>query len=208
MNLSVARCHFPVRGLGYGARTGIWLQGCSIRCAGCIVPETWESRDEHLVSLGALLRATQPWIEASDGVTISGGEPFDQPEGLFALLTAVRALGAGDVLVYSGYPWPMLQREHRAVLELCDVVVSEPYRAPAHAVTPLTGSANQRVHLLTPVARERYTGWRAFSPAASVAVDGADIRLAGVMSRGDVVKLAGSIEAASGRKTRLTHGAI
>lgn len=208
MNLSVARCHFPVRGLGYGVRTGIWLQGCSIRCSGCIVPETWVARSEHLVPLIGLVAATQPWIEASDGVTVSGGEPFDQPEGLFALLTAVRELGAGDVLVYSGYRWLELERAHGDILELCDVVVSEPYEAAACAATSLTGSANQRVHLLTKVARERYADWRGFPAAASVTVDGDAVRLSGVMTRGTVSRLAEHIGQASGRRTRLTHGPL
>lgn len=182
-SLLLARCHFPVRGLGFGARTGIWLQGCSIRCPGCIVPETWEAReDEHRVALAPLLAAVQPWVEASDGVTISGGEPFDHPDGLLALLAALRALRPdADLLVYSGYPWRKLEREHADVLAYCDVVVSEPFRmAGAHAATALAGAGNQQVHLLTALARERYRGWRAFSAAASVAVDGAAVRMAGI----------------------------
>ena len=31
--------HFPVETLGPGRRVGVWLQGCSIRCVGCISPE-------------------------------------------------------------------------------------------------------------------------------------------------------------------------
>jgi anaerobic ribonucleoside-triphosphate reductase activating protein len=30
----------------------------------------------------AILATIEPWLDEADGITISGGEPFDQPEGL------------------------------------------------------------------------------------------------------------------------------
>ena len=41
MNISLSRVHFPVTTLGPGQRLGLWFQGCSIRCAGCISADTW-----------------------------------------------------------------------------------------------------------------------------------------------------------------------
>ena len=209
-SLLLARCHFPVRGLGFGVRTGIWLQGCSIRCPGCLVPETWDVREEeHRVALVPLLAAMQPWLDASDGVTISGGEPFDQSDGLLALLAAVRALRPeADLLAYSGYPWRTLEREHAAVLEYCDVVVSEPFRASAAPeATALAGSGNQQVHLLTALARERYRDWRTFAPMASVTVDGSAVRIAGILQTGAVANVAAGIRQA-GWEAQLTHGPL
>ena len=145
----LAKCHHPVRGLGFGRRVGIWFQGCSIRCRGCIVPETWESGPNHQVELAALLQALLPWLDDSDGVTISGGEPFDQPEALLALVTALRRLGSGDILVYSGYPWRRLNQRHQDVIAVVDVVVSEPFRTDRRVSNAvLVGSTNQCVHLL------------------------------------------------------------
>ena len=39
--IGLNRVHFPVTALGPGRRVGIWLQGCSIRCPGCMSLDTW-----------------------------------------------------------------------------------------------------------------------------------------------------------------------
>ena len=46
-----------------------------------------------------------PWLEEADGITISGGEPFDQPEALIHLLAQIRSKTSIDILVYSGHPF-------------------------------------------------------------------------------------------------------
>jgi anaerobic ribonucleoside-triphosphate reductase activating protein len=148
ISLDLARCHFPVNGLGFGRRVGIWLQGCSIHCAGCIVPETWIAKEEHRTPLDGLLRGLLPWLDQADGVTISGGEPFDQPDSLHALLSALRILTMGDILIYSGYPWRRLSHLHSNILECCDVVISEPFMGNDRGDEPFIGSRNQQLHAL------------------------------------------------------------
>jgi len=207
VTVNIARCHYPVRGLGFGARTGIWLQGCTIHCPGCIVPETWDAGPQDRVTLQALLTSLQPWIEASDGVTISGGEPFEQPAALYTLLAGLRVLSGGDLLVFSGHPWAHLRREHADILDLCDVVISEPYVAREAAPSPLRGSKNQTVHLLTHLGRDRYRNWQDFTREASVARDGEDLRMAGIIARPALVSIARAISSPR-RTARLTHGAV
>lgn len=48
MNLALSRMHFPVTTLGPGDRIGIWFQGCSIRCTGCISKDTWDPEINHI----------------------------------------------------------------------------------------------------------------------------------------------------------------
>ena len=38
--LALSRMHFPVTTLGPGNRIGIWVQGCTIRCPGCVSADT------------------------------------------------------------------------------------------------------------------------------------------------------------------------
>src|SRR3546814_9784731 len=48
MRIAVSRLHFPVTALGPGRRIGLWLQGCSIRCPGCISVDTWAHDAGHV----------------------------------------------------------------------------------------------------------------------------------------------------------------
>lgn len=151
----LSRIHFPVTALGYGRRIGIWFQGCSIRCAECISADTWATgRGE--TSVASVLDSIGPWLAVADGVTVSGGEPFDQPDALEALLGAIRSQVPGDVLVYSGYPHEKLAERLDDWRGLIDVLISDPYVAHAGQTLALRGSDNQRMHLLTPIGRSRY----------------------------------------------------
>jgi anaerobic ribonucleoside-triphosphate reductase activating protein len=97
--ISLSKLHFPITALGPGRRIGIWFQGCSIRCAGCMSRDTWAfTRDGEPVE--TVLKRMEPWFAEADGITISGGEPFDQADGLLALLAGFRKCFDGDVLTY------------------------------------------------------------------------------------------------------------
>ena len=74
----------------------VWIQGCSIRCEGCISADTWAAgRGETTVD--EVFASISAWLLEADGVTVSGGEPFDQPSGLAALLRRVRSASDVDV---------------------------------------------------------------------------------------------------------------
>jgi anaerobic ribonucleoside-triphosphate reductase activating protein len=156
VKIALNKIHFPVTTLGHGRRLVFWTQGCSIHCPGCVSRDTWDAAPEHEIEIATLLDSCRAWLAEADGVTISGGEPFDQPEALALLLDGLRARHGGDLLVFSGYPWARLERDHAALLAKIDVVISEPYRADAGQTLALRGSDNQRVSLLTSLARARY----------------------------------------------------
>src|SRR5689334_21185334 len=89
------------RANGPGARFVVWLQGCTLGCPGCFNPATHEpggGREVSVAELAAQLAAT-PGIE---GLSLSGGEPMQQPAAAAALLDAARALGL-STLAFSGY---------------------------------------------------------------------------------------------------------
>jgi anaerobic ribonucleoside-triphosphate reductase activating protein len=85
------------------------------------------------------------------GLTLSGGEPFDQAKALAILLGRVLPERPGwDVIAYSGYTLATLrQGGDAALLEKVDVLVDGPYRADIPQRHPLAGSGNQQVHGLT-----------------------------------------------------------
>jgi anaerobic ribonucleoside-triphosphate reductase activating protein len=136
------------------------LQGCSHpKCPGCTSPHTHDPLGGRMVSVAQLLN----WMKSLPQVgrlTVSGGEPTDQADGLRHLLQGFRAaFPNAEVVLYSALLWHRLQASHAALIALCDVVVAGPY---VHHLppTPLAGSNNQKVMLLTPLAKRIYAEWQ------------------------------------------------
>ncbi|MFF0659122.1 4Fe-4S single cluster domain-containing protein [Micromonospora tulbaghiae] len=167
----LARVLFPVTALGPGRRLGVWFQGCPIACAGCMSRDTWPANGGTEVSDAWFAGA---WAAAlargATGLTVSGGEPTEQPQALLALLRAVRSTPApagadqADVLVYTGR-----ERDEFGALVpsgpgLVDALITGPYRAAEPTTLIWRGSANQRLHLLSELGRERYAGFLAHRP--------------------------------------------
>lgn len=129
----------------------IWFQGCSLGCAGCFNPGT-HAADGATTPVAAV--ASQLAAAAVEGLSLSGGEPMQQPAAALALLEAARALGL-STLMFSGYTLDEIRAlpEGPAVLANLDVLVDGRYVSTERLATGLRGSANQRIHLLT----ARYT---------------------------------------------------
>jgi len=149
----VARIHHGSVVDGPGRRSVVQLQGCPIRCPGCHVPETHDPAGGVVLPVADVAAtALDPSGAPRDGITISGGEPFFQPEGLLALVRALRARGCPHLLVYSGYRLEVLRRRAdrepavRAVLADVDLLMDGPYvAARAAGAGSWRGSANQRL---------------------------------------------------------------
>lgn len=200
MKLSLNKAHFPVTVLGPGRRIGLWFQGCSIGCKGCVSQDTWPRDPGRDIPLARLMG----WCkEASggqlDGVTISGGEPFDQAPGLKALLQALhlwrRQAGLDfDILCYSGYPLATLQKRHGPLLALLDALIPEPYVEALPLRHRWRGSANQTLVALSERGQARYAEFidAAADPAEKrlqIMNDGQRLWVVGIPERGDMVAL-------------------
>lgn len=185
--ININRLHFPVSTLGFGQRVALWVQGCSLHCPGCISRDTWE-HDTGKVALTTLLSNIEPWLQQADGLTVSGGEPFEQPVALESLLRWWRQNHEGDILVFSGYSGEQLQHQHRQILDVIDVLISDPYQADAGHTLPLRGSDNQRLHLLTPLAAHRY-GVLSNQRALDLCWDGDRLWMAGIPRPDDLKAL-------------------
>ncbi|MGZ3458532.1 MAG: 4Fe-4S single cluster domain-containing protein, partial [Archangium sp.] len=158
MRLFLSRLHFPVHTLGPGARIGLWLQGCSIRCPGCISADTW-APERGETTVAAVMATLAPWLPVADGITVSGGEPFDQPEALRALLAHLREVTPGDILVFTGYAREALEEPLRAYAGLIDALITDPFEVASPQTRALRGSDNQRLHCLTPLGEARFRAY-------------------------------------------------
>ena len=135
---------------GPGRRSVVQVQGCPIRCPACYVPHTHDPAGGVALPVGAVAAAAlDPAGAPRDGVTVSGGEPFAQPDGLAALLRALRREDVHTV-VYSGSTLEALRRRPEPAvaeaLRLTDVLVDGPFVAAlAGDAGEWRGSRNQRV---------------------------------------------------------------
>jgi anaerobic ribonucleoside-triphosphate reductase activating protein len=154
---------------GPGARFALWVQGCSIRCPGCCNPHLLERGGEAVpvARLAGEVRAVLPRIE---GITLLGGEPFEQAPALARLAAEVQALGL-SVMTFTGDTMEHLRArgdaDAHALLAATDVLVDGPYLAHRpDRRRRWVGSENQRFHYLT----ARY------SPAIETPGDGEPLR--------------------------------
>jgi anaerobic ribonucleoside-triphosphate reductase activating protein len=193
MQLAISRIHFPVTTLGPGRRVGIWFQGCSIRCPGCISVDTWRA-EQGEVTVQELVDSIEPWLSECNGVTITGGEPFDQLPGLTSLLNELRKRFVTNVLVFSGYPYETLLESQTSWDGLIDALVSDPFVEAVKQTKALRGSDNQRLHCLTPSGLTLFSGYEHPSFRAEKHLDvmfdeDGTAWLAGIPTRGDMTKL-------------------
>jgi anaerobic ribonucleoside-triphosphate reductase activating protein len=206
MRLALSRIHYPVRSLGPGNRVGIWFQGCSIRCRGCISFDTW-APDRGITTVEEVFNLIRNWLKQADGVTVSGGEPFDQSDALCELLTNVRRVHQGDILVYSGYSVESLALKLGAFEGLIDALMADPFEIDTAQSLALRGSDNQRLLTFTPLGTARYRQFdRAIDPSdrhLDLMFDDAtgEVWLAGIPGRGDFRRLAGLLSASGHRVT-------
>jgi anaerobic ribonucleoside-triphosphate reductase activating protein len=143
---------WPVTALGPGSRAVLWVAGCPRDCPGCISPEMQAYDAGEDVPIPALAARLERIAVPLDGVTVSGGEPFDQAEALAALLDRLAELRPDwNVLVYTGYLIEELRADplRAPLLDRIDILADGPYRREIPRHHPLTGSGNQRVHYLT-----------------------------------------------------------
>jgi anaerobic ribonucleoside-triphosphate reductase activating protein len=137
---------------GPGRRFAVWVQGCSLRCAGCCNPEMFDARRGEPMTIDALGARIPASVE---GITLLGGEPFEQAAGCaeFARLAKARGL---SIMVFTGYTRGELAERSDAaeLLAEIDLLVDGRYDRTRPEPSPPVGrrwigSANQTMHHLT-----------------------------------------------------------
>ena len=136
---------------GPGRRMVIWLQGCGLGCPGCFNPDTHQTGPRDLMGINDIYKRIVLNWGAVEGITISGGEPFQQAEPLLRLLRRVRLETSLSVLVFSGYTVSQIKklRYGEELLMNIDVLIAGPYVDQLRSGENLCGSSNQKIHLLT-----------------------------------------------------------
>ncbi|CAK0772224.1 anaerobic ribonucleoside-triphosphate reductase activating protein [Gammaproteobacteria bacterium] len=142
----------PVHSLGPGPRVGLWVTGCKRACHGC-QSRALQSRQAGWPS--PISRVAQRLL-ASDagwrGLTLSGGEPFEQAPALMALLTLIKAARPHwNIIAFTGFRYQQLTTRTtcQALLSQVDLLIDGPFIENLVPRYPLTGSGNQQLLALT-----------------------------------------------------------
>jgi len=133
---------------GPGFRYVIFTQGCKKRCFMCHNAETQPLDAGYEEDLENIVEdfKKNPLLQ---GITISGGEPFLQPEAVLYLIKKAKETNL-DVIVYSGYYIEELKRFNNKyvdeILITADYLIDGPFEYMKKDLNLLfRGSNNQRI---------------------------------------------------------------
>ena len=133
---------------GPGLRFVVFVQGCPHHCPGCHNPESHDPKGGKEMAVRDIINQMMS-NPLTDGLTLSGGEPFEQAEDCFELANFAKWHGL-NVWCYTGYTFEHL-RDHgtwaqKALLRNVDVLVDGPYKQEERSLNlPWRGSKNQRI---------------------------------------------------------------
>ncbi len=137
-------------------RSVIWVQGCRKRCPGCWnqnflkFGSSWKLTPEKIFDL---IKENTNSFKSIEGITFSGGEPFEQSSELAILSHMFRQSGLG-IMSYSGYIRGDIEAESskKSFLDQIDLLVDGEYIRDLACDRLWRSSSNQQVHFLS----ERY----------------------------------------------------
>ncbi len=135
---------------GPGIRMVIFAQGCTHKCPGCHNPHTHSFEGGEVKEIDDIIKGIKRNY-LLDGVTLSGGDPFEQAEAFSVLAAEVKKLGL-NVVTYTGYTYEQLiglakQREGFAeLLKNTDLLIDGPFiQKEKNLLLKFRGSTNQRI---------------------------------------------------------------
>lgn len=183
-----------VEGLGPGRRVVLWVRGCTIGCRNCMTKELWATGTPEPIQQ-VVDRMLDP-LRTHDGLTISGGEPFQQATAVAELITSLRKeLPLLHVFCYSGFTLNSLLRREgsEGLLSLVNCLMDGPYNEAFPQSSPWRGSDNQNLHVLRgPAVHADETTVRHLQIQP---VSANRVRLIGIPKKGDLEKIAVALAA-------------
>lgn len=148
MTLRLAHRLSKSRVNGPGVRFVVWVQGCTLRCSGCWNSGTWDPTVGIGVTADDLIQQILS-TEGTEGVTFTGGEPFQQARVLADVAEAVQRAGL-SVFVFTGYTLDEVKQkgaDAQRLLQHTDTLVMGRYiQSLAIEDRPWLASSNQVIY--------------------------------------------------------------
>jgi anaerobic ribonucleoside-triphosphate reductase activating protein len=131
---------------GPGLRFVLWTQGCSKGCKNCFNPETWSFEKYKSLTPLEIFRLIKN--SNVNGVTITGGDPLEQPEELLELLVLLEGLNLSNgIILFTGYTIDEINKDFllRKSLNYIDVLIDGRFEKDQRISSSLRGSENQNI---------------------------------------------------------------
>lgn len=134
---------------GPGLRITLFVQGCDHHCPGCHNPQL-QGIGGYLITPEDLAREITKGCPDPINLTLSGGEPMLQADGLTQLIRRLKEINANiNVWCYTGFTWEEIQKNlsMRTLAKMhCDVVVDGKFiQQLRNPRLKFKGSSNQRI---------------------------------------------------------------
>ncbi|MCB5559910.1 anaerobic ribonucleoside-triphosphate reductase activating protein [Anaerosalibacter bizertensis] len=135
---------------GPGIRLVVFGQGCKHHCPGCHNPESHSFEGGELMEIDSIMELVKenPLL---DGVTLSGGDPFEQSESFAILAKKVKELGL-NIITYTGYTYEEILDNidlvpgWKKLLYSTDILVDGKFEIDKKSLMlKFKGSSNQRI---------------------------------------------------------------
>ena len=139
------------RAAGPGTRFCIWMQGCSHACEGCFATELWDKNGGSEIAVSDIIDKIKMAGADIRGITLLGGEPFDQSAELAEVARFAQSAGL-DVIAFSGYTYEEIIADIKKaeLLLYIDLLLDGKFEQDKQDFSrPLVGSSNQRFIYLT-----------------------------------------------------------
>ncbi|WP_308534311.1 anaerobic ribonucleoside-triphosphate reductase activating protein [uncultured Peptoniphilus sp.] len=134
---------------GPGIRTSFFVTGCRHKCPFCFNEEyqdfsygnIWTDKETNLI-------IDYLKLNEINGLTILGGEPFQNTKDLIDIVEKIREKSSKSIWIYSGYSYEQIYADplKKRLVELCDVLVDGLFINDLKDLRlKFRGSSNQRI---------------------------------------------------------------
>lgn len=135
---------------GIGFRYSIYFSGCNHNCEGCHNKETWKGDIGKFLDEEYMNEIVDEINKNSmlDGITLSGGDPFFNPDELLNFLKEIKAKTSKNIWSYTGYTFEnlLIDSTMKECLDYIDVLVDGKFQKNNyHPDLYFRGSSNQRI---------------------------------------------------------------
>lgn len=135
---------------GEGLRNSLFVSGCSHHCKGCWNAIAWnfEYGNEFTKAIEDMIISDLNDRDKNvQGLSLLGGEPFDNTDGLLPFLHRVKKeCPKSDIWCWSGYTYEQLLESNKDMVSLIDVLIDGKFvLSERNLKLRFRGSSNQRI---------------------------------------------------------------